>query len=358
MNKPKVSVVVTARNEYPVILGTILSFYNELEHFDYPFEIIVVDNMSDDLGPQVLKDRFRRWIRLGILKVINYDKRPANVLVRNVGARAATGKVVILCDAHLSIKTGTLDLMIKNWQTHGGLWHSATIIWGDTSDIRCYGYKLKLEEKFWGNLSKHLPDQAKDEKGQLQPYTVPMASHCLVLAGRKEYLDFGGYSENFRCYGGGEPYLDLKWWLFGSKVWVEPRGLVRHAFGTRAIWKKSGTKRKLNRAVMSRDGQLKTQLEIGDEYLHYARGYAWNNEQLHFNFMLSAYTIGGYEWLQKIYRVYWNARKGNPRYLSEIKRLRGEVLRDGATERAEIAQRQKLTLDQLLKKKPWQESRS
>lgn len=349
--RPKVSVILGVRNEYPMILGTMNSFVEELEYFGYPWEVIVVDNLSTDNTADILRDKYRRWIREKLLKVIEYNDRPANVTVRNVGARAADGEVVFLADGHISVATGSCHGMIQGWLKRGGLWHSAIHIFGDTRDIRCYGYDLKLEERFWGNLSRFIPPEVKEAGSP--PYRVPMASHCCLMAGRKEYLDFGGYCENFRCYGGGEPYLDLKWWLFGKDVWIYPQGLMRHAFGVNAQWRKVTRDKKTRNRVQLRDGRQTNELKAGDEHLHYSRGYAWTNEQFHYNFMLSAYTVGGYEWLQKRYHAYWEMRKGNSRYLDDLRQLRKEVLAEGRQDREMIEARQVMTLNELLEKKPW-----
>jgi len=414
--RPKVSVVLGVRNEYPVILGTILSFVEEFEFWGYPYEIIVVDNMSTDSTTWILKDKFRRWCREKppLLKVVEYNDGPANVKVRNLGAREATGEVVFLGDGHLSIKTGTCHGMIQGWLRRGGLWHSAINIWGDTTDIKCYGYDLKLEERFWGNLCRGIPDQAFKD-GVSMPYRVPMASHCCLMAGREEYLDVGGYNESFRCYGGGEPYLDLKWWLFGKEVWIFSEGLVRHAFGVNAAWRtvdatRMGRKHKelllkffsgkvtdaeekktilrqlprsrhtkvmeldqqdislnekmaaciddwprvIRSRVQCKDGTQRSELEKGDEHLHYSRGYFWTNEQFQYNFMLSAFTIGGYKWLKQRYEQYFEGRKGNPRYVEELQQLRKEVIKNGLEDRKFIESRQVMSLDELLVKKPWE----
>lgn len=368
MAKPKVSIVLTARNEYPIVLTTLMSFYEELVYWGYPFEIILVDNMSTDLTPEVVEDRFRRWVRAGFLKVIRYNERPGNVLVRNIGAEAATGDVVVLADSHLSITRGCIHALVDNWRKVGGLWHPAMHVWGDTSDIRCYGYRLKLKEKFWGDLSRGLPDTAKHPPEALIsppegledkwasatafPHRVPMASHCCLLAGREEYLDLGGYHPDFRCYGGGEPYLDLLYWLTGREVWLEPRALVRHATFSQASWKKIGKSHQGAPIWVKGRGLTKT-AEAGEEQLRYHRGYGWTNEDVHHNFMLSAYVIGGYEWLQHMYKIYWEKRQGNPRYVADLKTLRRDVLREGAERRRWLAERQVCTLDQLLDRKPW-----
>jgi glycosyltransferase involved in cell wall biosynthesis len=354
--KPLVSVVIGCRNEFPQILGTIYSIHEELEHFGYPHEFVVVDNLSTDSMAEILEDRMRRWVRCGLLRVLKYEERGANVLVRNIGSQKARGEVLVICDAHVSIKVGTLDLMIHGHLERGGLWHSAINIWGDTTDIRCYGYDLKLEEKFWGNLCRRIPDAAFRENGngkEPEPYRVPMASHCLLVAGRKEYLELRGYNEKFQVYGGGEPYLDLKYWLLGKEVWIEPRGLVRHAFGLKAGWRRARGAKRMDHPVWVRGKGLTQDLEEGDETLHYSRGYSWTNELLHGNFLLSSYTIGGYPWLQRIYKRYWETRKANQRYLDDLKDLRRWALSVGAEDRTWISKRQKLTLDELLAAPPW-----
>lgn len=356
---PTLSIVITARNEWPVIMGTIMSFHEDLEASGIDAEILVVDNLSTDSAAEILEDRMRRWIRSGYLRVIRYNDRPANVLVRNIGARHAKGDAIMFADAHLSIARGTLLGMLDGWRRHGGLWHTSTQLWGDTDEIRCRGYKLRLEEKFWGNLSRAVPKEVLDatDKGQdaadLPDYQVPMASHCCLLAGREQFLDFGGYSESFRTYGGGEPYLDLKWWLYGSGVWLHAAGLVRHAFGHVLNWRKVSNDCEKDTHVMARSGELTKRLKAGDEYLHYSRGYAWTNEELHHNFMASAYIVGGYPWLQKIYKVYWEQRKDTQRYIDDLNNLRREVLKGCDAERKAFAARQVMTLEELLKREPW-----
>jgi glycosyltransferase involved in cell wall biosynthesis len=346
----KVSVVIGARNEHPQILATIFSFIEEFEYWGYPYEIIVVDNMSDDNTPHILRDKMRRWVREKKLKIIEYNDKPANVTVRNIGAREATGDVVFLSDAHVTIKPGTCHGMIQGWLERGGLWHSAINIWGDTSDIKCYGYDLRLIEKFWGNLSRGVPKEleGKDKKPRVPYYRVPMASHCCLMAGREQYLDFGGYCEAFKCYGGGEPYLDLLWWLFGSEVFIYAKGLIRHAFGLRADWREVKKDTKTRTRVHKKDRTHDTVLKKGESHLHYSRGYAWKNDWMQHNFLLSAYCIGGYSWMHQRYEDYFERRKGNSRYIADIQKIRAEVIKNGSPTRKFIKSRQICTLDELV----------
>jgi len=352
--RPKISVILGVKNEYPVILGTLMSFVEELEFWEYPYELIVVDNASNDLTPYILKDKLRRWVREKILKVVQYNDRDANVTVRNVGAKHADGELLVLGDGHLSVATGTIHGMAQWWLRKGkmGFIHPAIHIWGDTRDIKCYGYLERLRERFWGNLSRAIPQEAIRNGVQL-PHRCILASHCCCMSGADEFKKFGGYIEGLRCYGGGE-MSTLKWWLLGSEVWMYAPGLIRHAFGVNAKMRTLSKNKRFRNLVQFEDGTQRHDGKEGDKYIHYSRGYNWTNDQFHHNFMLAAYILGGYEWLQQRYAAYWEMRKGNARYLADLKQMRNEVLMEGRKQREFMEANQVMTLDELLEKKPWE----
>jgi hypothetical protein len=93
--------------------------------------------------------------------------------------------------------------------------------------------------------------------------------------------------------------------------------------------------------------------ERGEQQLKYHRGYGWTNEDVHHNFMLAAYVIGGYSWLQHMYGIYWDKRKGNPRYVKDLIGLRRDVLKEGQERRQWLEKNQVCTLDELLDREPW-----
>lgn len=352
-DRPKVSVVIPARNEYPQILSTILCVTEELEAHGYPYEFVVVSNQSDDGTPDVLEDRFRHWVREDRLKVVRFDERPACWHARNVGVENAIGDVLIIMDGHMSIAHGTLDTLIRYQQTHGGLWHSASQMWGDPRGVRLYGYRLQIEEKFWGALSRHIPREVFVGPCETPvPYTVPMAQYSLFVLSREEFLEVRGFHPSFRCYGGGEPYMALKWWLLGKRCWLHPGTLVRHAFGLNHRWRKIGSSEQVRGSPFVR-GKGVVPPEAGDEVLHYGRDYAWNNDQLWYNFLLAAYTIGGRKWLQQRYLRYHDQCRGVERYIETLNRLRDEAERDGGEDRRWVEAHQVVDLDELLAVEPW-----
>jgi glycosyltransferase involved in cell wall biosynthesis len=350
--RPKVSVVIPCRNEHPQVITTFLSVVEELEFWGYPYEIIVVSNMSDDGTPEILEDRFRHWVNEKRLKVIYFNDRPACWHARNVGVDEATGDVLVICDAHISVSVGTLHNMIQLWYRFGGLWHTASQMWGDPKGVRLNGYALKVEEKFWGTLSRAIPREILD--AGKPPYTIPMAQYSLFLLGRKEFLEARGFHPSFRCYGGGEPHLAFKWWLLGKECWLWPKGLMRHAFGLKARWREVNLKHARGTPFAKGKGPTaKDDLKQGDEVLGYHRGYSWNNNQLWYNFLLCAYVIGGEKWLNQRYEKYHQQCKGVQRYIDDLKKNREEAERDGQEERKWIEDNQVIGFDELLAKEPW-----
>jgi len=106
-----VSVVIAARNATATIEDQLRAL--SLQHYDRPWEVVVVDNASSD-GTREMVLAWRSM--LPGLRVIDAPDRPSIAYARNVGVRAALGQRVVMCDADdvvapdwLSNLAGTLD---------------------------------------------------------------------------------------------------------------------------------------------------------------------------------------------------------------------------------------------------------
>jgi glycosyltransferase involved in cell wall biosynthesis len=295
----KISIVIRFRNEFPILVSTMYSLMEDCEASNLAYEFVMVDNLSDDHAADVLEDKFRRWVKAGLLKVVRYTEKPSTWCAINAGWAQATGRVLVVADAHISVKRGTLAALVGGALEHGGIWHSAVQLWGDNEEqVNGFGYDLRLSERFWGNPCRHLPPGRT--RGEF--WKVPMAGACLYAVRRDEVERFGLYHPAFRAYGGGEPYLDLKWWLRGSAVWCHSGALCRHAFGLKAEWRtdKEGAKPHRN-DVYLRDGRLTKAPGPGEEYLSYRAGYtAPSSFDFAFNFSLAAGLLGGPTWCQHV----------------------------------------------------------
>jgi hypothetical protein len=217
-------------------------------------------------------------------------------------------------------------------------------LWGDTTQ-KLYGMDIRLVERFWGDPCPYLPDGIDGT----EPYPIPMAGACLFAVSRAQIEDFGLYDKNFGPYGGGEPYLCLKWWMYGSSVIMEPRGLVRHAFGLKPTWKPVRRERTSRNEVYLKTGKITRNLKPGDEYLSYSAGYAVGNEELYTNFMLAAFLVGGEEWLNVAGESF--AKKVRDQEM--IPRIKSNVMRMASKDREEIKSKTRIGLNALLCNPPW-----
>lgn len=314
--KPLVSVVIPARNEFPQIAFTIQSIINDLETFLKPseFEIIICANCCNDWFGQH-KDRracggtvdylFGRgayWNR--VIRVL-YDPIAGNHSTRNHGALMARGKYLFFSDAHMSYKHGYFQRMIRAIDETKGLVHG-TIGWLGAyppSKSMGYQYTIKLGEEIKGTWNNYL---LTDE----DYFYIPAQGHCCLGMLREQFIDFDGYPSYTRCYGGGEFYIDMKWWKFGSTAVVDPKAIGYH--------------------------------------LCAPRGYNYNHDDYVFNVLAIGTALDMDTWTERAW-LNW-MRKGNPEVLKE---LYDEAKRVTAKDRRYIKMRSERTIDELLVERPW-----
>lgn len=108
-----VSVVVPCRNA-AAHLGEQLQALSA-QRYGGPWEVVVVDDGSTD-GSAALAERFRS--RLPRLRVVR-NPEPRNASrARNIGVAAATGQLLLFCDADDVVCTGWVDAMVRALGSH------------------------------------------------------------------------------------------------------------------------------------------------------------------------------------------------------------------------------------------------
>lgn len=310
------SVIIPARNEFPNIVHTIHSILNcwEADGFDYrDMEIIVVDNGSTDINYEKPADsgtvthlmpRGIYWKR--IMRVVRFPIC-GNHAARNKGVALARGEYVFFSDAHMSYRPGFFRNMLQTCMETKGLVHG-TIAWmGGYPPLHGglgYGYTIKLGEEIKGTWNNYLVGKGNDF------FYIPAQGHCSVMARRDQFLDFGGYPEYHRTYGGGEFYLDMKWWMFGSTVAVHPKAIGYHL--------KSG------------------------------RGYSYTHDDYIHNVFNMAYALEIDDWCERAY-INW-MRRGRKEVLDRmLDEARHEMIKD----REFIKGRRRKTFNELILELPW-----
>ena len=141
-------------------------------------------------------------------------------------------------------------------------------------------------------------------------FYIPLQGHCCLGCLRKQFIEFDGYPWYHRCYGGGEFYLDMKWWLFGSSVVVDPQAIGYH--------------------------------------LCAPRGYSYHHDDYVHNVMAIGMALGMDGWTERAY-INW-CRKGTPEVM---KRLWDEAKKETVEDRDFITKKAKKTVNELLIERPW-----
>ena len=317
LTKPtlKLSIIFPARNEFPNIVHTIYSAIHCLEADGFTkddFELIIVDNCSTDNNfyPQkgtkgttsYLMPRGMFWSRQ--LRVL-YDPIAGNHSARNKGAKIARGEYLYFSDAHMAFKPGFFKSMIKTCEDTGGLVHGSVQWMGaypPHSGGMGYGYTFKLGEEWkmtWNNY-----------KVADTPFAVAGQGHWGVMVKRDQFLDFGGYPDIHRTYGGGEVFVDCLWWMYGSTVVTDPNAVGYH--------------------------------------LSSGRGYTYDHDDYIHNIFNCGWALGADDWIERAYLNY--LRRGRKEVLD---RMMEEAKTEMVKRRAQIDKRKTMTFNELLIQKPW-----
>ncbi|MBI5059859.1 glycosyltransferase [candidate division KSB1 bacterium] len=168
MNPPRFSVVIPAHNEQFELPRTLAAFDVARDHYAGQggagsFEFIVVDNLSTDATAEIA----RAW---GARVVREEERQIARV--RNTGVRAASGDIVVTCDADSAPHPGifvSVDRLMRGNTFAGGV-----RIWAE--DIRASWYLPFL---------------------MVNAASVVMRLPCgMFFLRREDYLALGGFDEN------------------------------------------------------------------------------------------------------------------------------------------------------------------
>lgn len=289
--------VIASRNEFKNLLWTLQSVQNELEGIDH--EVIVVLNKCD---PSEARRLSKFWpAKTGQLQIVVYDEKPSCWQARNAGAAQASGEYLLCLDSHVMAKPGAFVGALAYHRSFMGILHFGVNYWLEHPARTLYQYKWR-PDKFWGDWSRRKPEPPD--------HRVLMSSFGAAMVDRAAFEDTGRFHPALGIYGGGEPYIDLKLQMFGYEARCNPAFQVHH--------------------------------------LTEKRGYSWNSADLHRNFMIAAWAIGGGFALEPLYDNYVRGCKGVPRYLARLEELRAEAIELADDDRLWIEQHAKKTFAEVL----------
>lgn len=223
----KISIIIPHRGNALGFWTTVTSCENELQTLGESYEYIFITNgethLNEDTANVIEK------VKLSGKSVIHkhFEEGLSPPEARQIGSEKASGEYLFFFDNHCIITKDYFKRALLDFEKYDiDLLHSTTQYY--FNDPKCYHYTLKLERNFWGQAAS-VPNEA------MKPYRIGVGGHGGFMVKRSSWEEVGGYGPKglFVGYGGEEVYTDLKFWLYGKSVWLDPLILHYHFAGSR-----------------------------------------------------------------------------------------------------------------------------
>ncbi|MDE3838791.1 glycosyl transferase family 2 [Bacillus methanolicus] len=209
--QPFLSIIFPAKNEGENVKTTLNSLFSVKTN--YPFEVIIVNDGSEDNCCDFLKTYYKK----DQVKLIHSEGIGA-ANARNLGAKNASGEYLIFCDAHLQFENWWIDLLIEPLLT--GQSDAVTPAIGSMGNTKFIGYGQTLKPNLrikWNSKQNGLFE------------TAVLPGGCFIIR-REVFEDVGGFETGFKTWGHEDVELSIKLWLFGYHCHVQPEVKIIHLF--------------------------------------------------------------------------------------------------------------------------------
>lgn len=216
-SKIKVSIVIPAKNEGSKLKMTIESIIEASG--SVPYEIIVIDDCSEDDCCRFLVENEKYWQEYGIRLFRTNGLGAANA--RNKGAGHAEGSILIFSDAHVIVEKGWMEKIVATISQPG-----IDVLVPGIAD-----YENPLRIGFGQTWNDSLETVWLSSPKELTP--VPIAPGGLVAVKKKVFDSVGGFEKGFKIWGYEDVEFSFKCWVFGFAVYTTPEVVVKHIFRKR-----------------------------------------------------------------------------------------------------------------------------
>ena len=189
---------------------------------DYPHEIIVVDNCSQDGSNRLVKERFPN------IKLIKNTKNVGYGAGNNLGVKHAIGKYVVILNPDTIVEKGWLKELVKPLEKNDGLITTSKILLYDGSIINtCGNINHFTGLGFTRGLHKKTEEYNK-------PKFVNGISGCSFSIKKSDFKQLGGFDEIFFMYCED---TDFSWrTLFkGFRILYVSTSIVRHDYTLKVV---------------------------------------------------------------------------------------------------------------------------
>ncbi|CAH8632965.1 unnamed protein product [Schistosoma guineensis] len=229
---PLVSIIIPVYEEHwETLIRTIVSVLNR-SPLELIKEVILVDDGS---SRRHLKERLDNYLSRtypgGLVWVIHLKEREGLIRAKLLGAKLATGDVLIFLDSHCETNVNwlppLLDPISKNYRT-------VTCPFIDVIDADTFEYRAQDDGARgafdWSFYYKRLPRLSVDSLHPETPFDSPVMAGGLFAISKKWFWELGGYDPMLDIWGGEQYELSFKIWMCGGRLIDVPCSRVGHIF--------------------------------------------------------------------------------------------------------------------------------
>jgi hypothetical protein len=224
-----VSIIIAHRGAEMGLWFTIESCIMDLERSGLSYEFRICANGQEELTDDLkrIKHYTEKTGHMG--EFIHVAQAMSPPSARQMAAEDANGKYLFFFDNHCMPTPGYFATGVASMESWGiDFLHSATRFFqGEGTDLE---YNLNLKRNFWTNE----PYRKLPEGNDGRPYRIACAGHGGFAVRTSVWKECGGYFQGFEGYGGEETSTDLKFWLLGKEIWIDPQMIHLHWAGKRS----------------------------------------------------------------------------------------------------------------------------
>jgi len=211
--KAKATVIIVTYNHKNYLAPCINSILKQ----DYPHEVIVVDNCSQDDSAQFIIENFPT------VKLIESPENKGYGAGNNLGVKHAKGEYVVILNPDTIVEDGWLRELIKPIGNGNRIITTPKILVYDGSAINTCGNINHFTGLTFTRGLGEMPDTYSKQEH------VSGFSGCCFAMRKEDFEELGGFDENFFAYNEDS---DLSWraHLKGFRILYVPTSIVRHDY--------------------------------------------------------------------------------------------------------------------------------
>ncbi|XP_054767979.2 polypeptide N-acetylgalactosaminyltransferase 11-like [Lytechinus pictus] len=233
---PTTSVVICFYNEaWSTLLRTVYSVLDRTPR-RLVHEIILVDDFSELTHLKAELDQYMAENFNGLVRVVHNEKREGLIRARTIGARHATGDVLMFLDSHCEVNELWLEPLLERIKAdpHTVVCPIIDIVSADTfaytgSPLVKGGFNWGMHFK-WESIR---PGKLAGKEDYVKPIESPTMAGGLFAMNREYFHELGEYDEGMDIWGGENLEISFRIWQCGGKLEIVPCSRVGHVFRKR-----------------------------------------------------------------------------------------------------------------------------